>query len=194
MFRVFALFIVLTSCGYRWQPDYPHSSRPTIAVPFVKGDDDGSFTTEIIRALATSGIADVRLKSVDYRLEVTVISSTLETIGYRKDKQKVDREINRNMVATEARKAITIEATLYKGVSEEIAYGPYSIQGDADYDYVDGDSYQDLTFVDSKGFTQAVLPFSLGQLESPESAQEAAIRPLYAHLAKKIVDVISAEW
>ena len=192
-----ALFMAisfLTGCGYRWQPEYPYQERPSITVLFAKGDEDGTLTQEIVRAIAVSGIADVRSRDGDYRLEIKVIDSTNETIGWRKDEQKVDGKIQRNMVAREARKTISIEATFFKGDSEQIAYGPYSITADADYDYVDGDSYEDLTFLNSAGKTQAVLPFSLGQLEPYESAQEATVRPLYSRLAQKVVDVISSEW
>jgi len=188
------VFLLLTGCGYRWQPDYPQACRPSITIPFISGDEDGSFTSEMARAIAVSGIADVHFKDGDYRLEIKILKTVRETIGFRKDKQKVDGQIKKNMVACEARKIISIEATLFQGNSEEIAYGPYLLTGDVDFDYVDGDSYQDLTFVNPHGIAQAVLPFSLGQLESYESAQEAAVRPLYSSLAQKVVDVISSEW
>lgn len=160
VFPFLLLLVLLASCGYRWQPEYPTASRPTIAVPFASGDDDGAFTNEIVRAFASSGLADIRLRDADFRLQVAILNTTTETIGYRKDRQKVDGKIKRNMVGDEGRKIISIEATLFKGGTDEIAYGPYSITADADYDFVDGDSYQDLTFVDPKGITQAVLPFS----------------------------------
>lgn len=193
MWRVLPILFLVAGCGYRWQPEYPHGSRPTLTIPFATGDEDGSLTNEIVRAVTFSGIADVRFKEADYRLQIKILESNNETIGFRLDRQKVDGKIKKNMVSCEARKTVSIEATLFKGKTDEIAYGPYKITSDADYDYVDGDSYQDLTF-SKNGVTQAVLPFSLGQLESYESAQEAAVRPLYSHLAQKVVDVISSEW
>jgi hypothetical protein len=51
-----------------------------------------------------------------------------------------------------------------------------------------------LTFINPAGTLVTVLPFSLGQLESVESAQEAAARPLYSRIAQKVVDAISSEW
>jgi hypothetical protein len=98
----------------------------------------------------------------------------------------------RNLLAVEGRRNMTLEAILYRG--SEIAAGPYKVSAGADYDYLDGDSIQDLTFTAPTGATLTVLPFSLGQLEPPEAAQEAAAKPLYARLAQKIADALSMAW
>lgn len=161
-----------------------------MTLPFVKGDDDGFFTAEMSRALSASGLADLRSFDGDYRLEISLLQGCLETIGFRKDRQKVNGKNKRNMVACEARKTLLAEVTLFSGSTNEIVFGPSQIEADTDLDYVDGDSYKDLTFVDLQGASQAVIPFSLGQLEAYESAQEAAKHPLYSRLAQKIIDVI----
>jgi hypothetical protein len=188
------LVILLTGCGYRWQPDYPEKIRPTITVLFVNGDEEGFLTAEIISCLSVSGLVDVIHRGGDYRLEVFIKAGGNETIGFRRDPQKVDGKVRKNLLACEGRRAMAIEAILFRGNSQEIAYGPYLITADVDYDYVDGDSVQDLTFLGPDGKLITVLPFSLGQLESVESAQEAAGRPLYCRVAQKIVDAISSEW
>lgn len=183
--------LALTGCGYRWQPGEAESY--SITVPFIKGDEDGLFTSEVTRALAASGIADIRFHGGDYRLEISILQDSKETLGFRKDRQKVDGKTKRNMVACEARKNLSVEVTLFRGEGDEAVLGPYVLEADVDFDYVDGDSYQDLMFIDPHGVSQAVLPFSLGQLESYEAAQDAAMRPLYSRLAQKIVDVISSQ-
>ena len=181
-------------CAYRWQPDYPGFCRPSLSVQMIGSDDDGLFLGELIRALTVSGLVDFCVKGGDYRLVVKSIDSLNEVIGYRKDHHRVSNKIETTMTGCEARISRTVEVIVYKGDSEEIAYGPYVLLETSDYDYIDGDSYQDLTFLDSFGKMQSVLPFSLGQLEPYESAQSAALRPLYSHLAQKVVDVISSEW
>lgn len=182
--------VFLASCGYRWSPHEARLERPTFSLPFAVGDEDGLFTAEMSSALTASGLAHLRSSEGDFRLEITLLSEGLETIGFRKDKQKVNGKNKRNMVACEARKKIAAEVTLFSGSSDQIVFGPCRIEADTDLDYVDGDSYKDLTFVDPQGAPQAVLPFSLGQLEAYESAREAAKHPLYSRLAQKIVDVI----
>ncbi len=183
---------LLTSCGYRWNPDYPQGQRPTVTVPFAIGDEEGQLTAEMIRVLSTSGLVDVVSSGGDYALQVTIQSDGNETTGYRRDPQKVDGRVRKNLLAVEGRRSMTIEAALCRG--EEVVYGPYQITADADYDYVDQDSIQDLTFVNPQGGVVTVLPFSLGQLEPIEAAQEATNRPLYQRLSQKIVDALSSEW
>jgi hypothetical protein len=193
--RRFFLFLVLAGCGYRWQPETSHEiGRPTISVPYVLGDADGSLTAEIVRALAVSGFGEVRQWGARYRLEVAIIGAEGQTIGYRRDRQQISGESEKNLVACERRKTIAVRATLYESESDEALLGPFRIEGTSDFDYVDGDSIQDLVFIGPKGISQVVLPFSLGQLESSEAAEEAAHRPLWVQLAKKIVDSIFAAW
>lgn len=186
------LLLLLASCGYRWQPDYPTAARPTLTVPFVQGDEEGLLTAEIISSLSASGLVDVVQRGGDYRLQAVIQGGSNEDIGFRRDPQLVDGEVRKNLLAIEARRGLTLEATLWRG--EEIAAGPFLLTAHVDYDYVDGDSVQDLTFTNPAGQLITVLPFSLGQLESVEAAQEAASRPLYARLAQKVVDAIASTW
>ena len=118
-------FSFLASCGYRWEPDYPQATRPTVTVPFAVGDEDGQLTTEIIRILSTSGLVDVVSSGGDYKLQVSVTGNSNESIGFRVDPQKVDGKVRKNLLASEGRRSMTIEATLCRG--EEVAYGPYQI-------------------------------------------------------------------
>jgi hypothetical protein len=166
--------------------------RPTVTVPFVLGDEDGTLTAEIIRTLASSGLVDIVSFGGDYQLRAAVLGGSNESIGFREDRQKIDGKKRRSLLACEGRRTTTMEVSLMEG--EKVICGPYQISGDAEYDYVDGDSIQDLTFTNPKGEFVTVLPFSLGQLESAEAAQEASGRPLYARLAQKITDAISAAW
>ncbi len=116
----------------------------------------------------------------------------MEKIGFRIDPQLVDGKVRNNLLTTEERKSIAMEVSLCCG--NEVAFGPYQITADVDYDFVDGDSIRDLTFVSPAGETLTVLPFSLGQLEPVDSANEAAMRPLYRRLAQKIVDMVLSQF
>ncbi|MBX9744121.1 MAG: hypothetical protein K2X08_02790 [Chlamydiales bacterium] len=182
--------LLLTACGYHWQEPSLLGHRPSINISFITGDEDGLFTHELVQAITASGVANVSLREGDYRLDVSILRTAGERTGFRKDQQKVDGKIQRYMVACEARKIVAIEAVLCAPGTDEVVFGPYQIEADVDFDCIDQDSYKDLTFINPHGVAQAVLPFSLGQLEPYEAAQRAAARSLYAQLAQKIVDVI----
>ncbi|MBI5273248.1 MAG: hypothetical protein HY861_04625 [Chlamydiia bacterium] len=168
--------------------------RPTIAIPYVSGDADGSLTGEVVRAVALSGIGEVCQGEAQYRFQARIVHAETQPIGYRRDRQEIRGESQKNLVAAEERRTVMVEVALYEGDSERIVSGPFRIEAYSEYDYVDGDSIQDLVFFNSRGKSEVVLPFSLGQLESIESAQEAAMRPLNVRLAKKMVDAVFAEW
>jgi hypothetical protein len=165
--------------------------RPTLSVPFVAGDEDGTFTAAIIDSLSKSGLVRVGSQG-DYELRVSIVGEEEEKIGFRVDPQKIKGQVRQTLLPIEGRRSMTVEAALYTG--EKVAYGPYRLTAGAEYDFVDGDSIQDLTFVNPAGEVVTVLPFSLGQLEPVESAKQAATHPLYRQLAKKIVDVVGSNW
>ena len=183
-----------TGCGYQWHSEYSAAPRPVVVVPYIPGDESGLLTTEIISCLQTSGLAKVSATHGDFRLGLKILGERKDQIGYRRDPQKIKNEIQKNLLAAELRKTIDVEVTLFHGNTEEIAFGPYLISSWYDYDFVDGDSYQDLTFPGPLGVPVEVLPFSLGQLEDLAAAETAASKPLVHKLAQKIVDVISSEW
>jgi hypothetical protein len=124
----------------------------------------------------------------------SIAGSHVETVGYRRDKQKISGETKKNLVAAEERRVLTVELALYEISSDRVVYGPIRLDAEADYDYLDGDSMQDLAFKNPLGIQQTVLPFSLGQLEPKEAAHEAVARPLYEKIAKKIADAVLDGW
>jgi hypothetical protein len=192
LFSLIGLTSLLIGCGYHWEAEYPNGVRPSVSVPFIPNDADGTLTTAVIYALSASGLVDVVAAGGDYQLSIAIVSEDAEKIGFRVDPQKVDGKVRKNLLAVEGRKKLLVEASLCRGGS--VAFGPYKIEVDAEYDYVDGDSAQDLTFVNPSGTLVTVLPFSLGQLESIDAAEEAARKPLYQRLGQKIVDAILSEW
>ncbi len=181
------ILLLFQGCGYHWHQE---EDKPTLSVPFIAGDDDGSLTNEIIRTISASNIAQIRHNG-NYRLQASFKDLKTDTIGYRRDKQKVDGTISTNIVASEQRKSITLEIAIYQQSSNQIVFGPYTITTEIEYDFIDGDSIQDLVFINPQGIPTTVLPFSLGQLEPVEAAQEASSRPLNQKIARKIAEFVS---
>jgi hypothetical protein len=167
---------------------------PSISIPFVEGDSDGSLTYAIVEMISISGRAKVKQSRANYRLQVKIVGSNTQAIGYRRDKQKISGKSQKNLVRSEERTTRIIEMTLYEGNGDKILQGPVRLSADSDYDCLDGDSMQDLAFINPLGIQQTVLPFSLGQLESKEAAKEAATRPLNIKIAKKVANVLFDIW
>lgn len=178
----------LSGCGYRWAP----GEIRTVSVPYISGDEDGFFTSELIRQLSASHIAVASHAS--YRLQAAIVEDRIDSLGYRRDPQEVRGKIRKDLVQNEARKTITVDVSIYENQGEKPIFGPVRLSAAEEFDYIDGDSLLDLQFQNGAGKKIVVLPFSLGQLEPIESAQEAALRPLYCRLCQKIVDVISSQW
>ena len=183
-----SLCFLLTSCGYlAGKGDI--SSPISMNVPYVKGDKDGMLTAELICNVSSTGCFSYE-KTSHRILRVDITDLGNEQIGYRRDRHR-DGSIKKNVKATEGREKIAVNVSIYDENKGEVIWGPFSFQSDVDYDYVDQDSLQDLSFIDSGGNRQTVLAFSLGQLESIESAKDAALLPLYRSLAKKIAEALT---
>lgn len=177
-----SLLPLLNSCGYHWGS---MDSEKSIAIPYVYGDEDGSFSSELIHCFASGG-SYVR-EGAPHRLEVAIVQTQNETISYRIAPQKIDGKVKKQIVGDQDRKIVTAEFSLFEG--EKLVFGPHRVQASIDYDYYNGDSYQDLSF-EYGGKRLTALAFSLGQLESSEAAQQAASLPLYKRLSKKIFDCV----
>lgn len=187
--KLILLTLLLSSCQYQWNQEYNLSTIPTISIPYAKGDEDGTFTAELIRTISSLGIAKISKENPDFELQINLQDQGNQTIGYRWDKQKTSGELTTNIVACEARRSIQAECLLID-LKTNKPIGPYLLDADNDYDYVDGDCIHDLVFKNSEGIKTLVLPFSLGQLEPQEAAKDASTKPLYKRLSQKIADTL----
>ena len=188
-----ALLVLLSGCGYRFSDKQERQN--TISVPFIKGDADGMLTSEIIQALSASGYFEFRKNNGNLELQVAILSDSDDRIGYRYDRNPTTGKLRKNIVGTENRETINIEAKLIDVYTQEVILGPEVISASADYDYVDSNSIRDLTFVNSDGHPTTIINFSLGQLDSIEGAHDDAQMPIFHKLAQKIVDgLIIRNW
>ena len=185
-------FLLLTSCGYNLGRSQ-NLDNVSVSVPYIKQDLSGHFTSELIKNLSYSSNLSYKYSNSDYVLCVKIIDSNTSQIGYKYDRNNENVRQN-NLRATEGRQKITASVELVDRISNSTKFGPFEVSASADFDYVDPDSLNDLSFIDPSGNRTTVLAFSLGQLESTENAKEAVSKPLYEQLSKKIVDAISAYW
>lgn len=184
-FLLFACF----GCSYKFK-DAPLGS---VNVPFITDDAEGYLTKSLIYQLSSDGIFNYESDHADYTLKVDILDTKNEKIGYRRDRDQQGNPL-KNLMPTESRQVIKAEVFLESNIDHKTVWGPVTITTDTDYDYVEQDSFKDLSFVNSYHERQDVLSFSLGQMESVGSAQVSALKPLYRKLARNIVDALKVDF
>lgn len=174
------LFFICTSCQYRFGTGTLPQEYRTISIPYVKGDESGILTSEIIKHLMMSGaLRYVTHEKGDLLLNVEILEIDDENIGFRYDRKKWG-ELKKSIIPTEMRLKMIVEVTLIDQSSQCTLKGPTRISATIDFDH---DYYN-----------SRCISFSLGQLNDIEAAREAAIGPLNRHLAEKIVDYVINSW
>lgn len=191
MRTVLLLFLILfASCGYRF--DSCDEGRRTISVPYVQGDYEGKLTDAIIRALSQSGAFEYQRNGGRYSLEVVIVGDNNERIGFRRDRSPNTGKVRKNIIGTENRRTLAAEITLIDTVADVRLLGPISVSASAEFDYVNENALNDLSFIDSFGVRESSIQFSLGQLDSKDFSERDVLLPIYHRLAQKIIDGILA--
>lgn len=189
-----ALLLLLSSCHYKFQdPDHLYSDEDstTISVPYIKGDSEGQLNQAVILAIAEYSSFEYRKEGGALTLDIAILTDTDQRIGFRYDRDPTTGARRPNVLGSENRRSIQAEVKLIDAYAGKVVAGPFLIQEEIDFDYVESSSIRDLTFTPPKGPSQTVIDFSLGQLDVIEDANEDARIPLYAKLAEKIARGIS---
>lgn len=173
--------LVLASCGYRIQAGDRVDVSRGINVPFVFGDIDGQLTQELVKELATRGCLIDQRDCCNLLLSVKLIEIRDENIGFRYDRKKREK-LTHSIVPVETRVFAKAQVSVEDLTRSCTLLGPVYIE--AWYDY-DNDYYYSQN---------GVNVFSLGQLSDYETAREAAKRPLYKVLSRKIADYVLVSW
>lgn len=182
----FSMFLFLSSCGYRVSTNLLYKERPRIGIPFVQGDLDGRLTSSVIQSITDSTNFQYTHSNPDVLLKIELVDKKFHTIGYQYDVRQSNEDFINRLVPNEGRWFVKVRLHIIDPETDEILYGPSEVEAFGDYDFVNFDTYHDLTFVDQAGVTRSVLQFSLGQLDAREGAREEALSVVYNKLAKEI--------
>lgn len=171
----------LAGCNYQFGRGELSQCYGTISVPYVKGDQHGELTTDIIKRLATSGAFRYIAEGGDLVLKVELIEFREENLEFRYDRKKTG-ERKHSIIPTETRLIALAEVLLVEGESGKVVRGPTRINASAEFDH---------TYYATRN---EVNIFSLGQLNDFDAARDAVMRPLNRNLAEKIVDYVINSW
>ena len=191
MNRLFPLLLLgLTSaCGYHFQ----QGPERTISISYAMGDQEGELTDALVREVATApGLIYVR-SGGELCLQVNILNTTEDKIDFRYDRGDKSGELRDNLLATENRKIVRAQVSLYNSCGECLM-GPMEVEASAEYDYADQNSLRDLSLIDAGKPKTSSISFSLGQLDTIDGAKCDATLPLYRLLAQKIVTGILAHY
>ncbi len=189
---VVGVLLLLTACGYRFEPQEEEASASTsvrtIAVPYIKGDPEGKLTSELIHQLSASGSFEYVRTGGELLLNAVIVSDNVDRIGYRFDRHGREGKRRHRLVGIENRRELIVEISLIDTRTDTILLEPTKVIAHTEYDYIDPYSVKDLLFFDEDAPPQRTITLSLGQLDSIEGAQDDSSTPIYRHLAQKIVE------
>jgi hypothetical protein len=178
----------VSSCGYHTASS---DDKTTVSIPYVEGDAQGQLTSELIRQITNSNLYRFVKSNGDLCLQVSIESDKSDIVGFQYDLTTKKGKIERNLMAEENRRTLTASVTLTDTSTQEVIVGPVDIKASTDYDYIDVNSLKTVSFINEQGKREKTISFSLGQLDSIEGAQDAALNPIYRQLAQKISQVLN---
>jgi hypothetical protein len=179
---LFLNLILLSGCrGYQFGNSELSECYSSIAVPYAENDFDGSFTTELIRQVVTSGVYEYTRTGADLLLKVRLLDFDTDNVGFRYYKNKHDK-LTSETIPVETRFSVIAEVTLIDRATGKTVLPTVRISAFTDFDH---DYYSTKNNINVE---------SLGQLTDYDEALDAADKPLYFNLSKKIVDYISDAW
>ncbi len=176
--RYLLLLTLLTACGYQLGERATLQQYRTISVPYVKCDDDGRFTEALVRAISRSHAFQYCDCGGQLILEASITSRGRENIGYEFD----ETAQKKRLLADEGRMIYVVEISVIDARRCCTVLGPFCVKAYVDYPF------------DPQSVNTDVSVFSLGQFVAIDAAEEAACRPLYEDLARKVVDYLASAW
>lgn len=151
-------------------------SEKKIYVKPVKGDFDGQWTADLIKAVASMGFVIVDEDLSDYVIDLEILNKSDENIGYDYARNSQNQRLD-YIVASEGR--LGIKAKVF--VKERISNKTYSkdLYASSDFDF-------DPNFLQNNA-----IAFSLGQFHHVDAAKDTAQEPLRRALVVKVIDYLS---
>lgn len=171
---------LLSGCGYHGESESPITNYHSITVPFVDGDEDGSLTSALVRAISTSCPIPYSQYSGDLILRAKILDIEEDNVGYRYDRKKSGK-IRKRLIPCETRLTVQVEVSVENRCGQAVL-PKVIITANEDFDH---DYYSSRNEINI---------FSLGQLSEVDAARDTVISPMNALISKKIVDYLSDSW
>lgn len=187
---VLTLPFLLIGCGYCKPTNQLGDDVAVLAVPLIRGDEDGLLRSDLAKEIAHSSGYSYSSSDARYRLDVTINSDSKETIGYVWDEEPITGAFIKRLYPNESRRKVKTTVSLYDLLEKKTVIAPFIVEGFADYDFVNPTALKNIEFKDGMDEDHSVLQYSLGQLDSEEGARLESFQPLSASLATQIMEAL----
>lgn len=167
--------LLTTSCG--WHLANQYGREHTVSVPYVSGDSDGLLTSNLVKEVEKQGAFRYVQDGGSLTLQVEILDTKSENIGYRFDPQKLFDKKHKT-IPSETRKKILAKVTLVNSATQAVVLGPAYILSASEFDH----QYYNLS--------HNINRFSLGQLTDIDTTSDVVDIPLYRQLSQDIASYL----
>ncbi len=180
LYPFLGLFL-LTGCGYRFSDTAKtREVCRTVSIPYIVGDQDGSFTSTLIHTLAASGKWKYHPNLGELTLKVSLVGTRNEEVGFTRSIQ--NGQLNKWISPNENRLSALVKVEMIETASQKTVLGPEYLSAGVIYDY-DPDFNADN-----------LVQFSLAQYNFQEISNRIAKAPLDERLSQIIIDFVENTW
>lgn len=151
-----------------------------MSIPYIEGDKNGEFTSQLTHKLANSGKWTYLPNCGQVTLKVSLVKTRDEEIGYSYAFQ--NGQINKWLVPNESRLSGLVKVELVETESQKTILGPTYLSSSVRYDY------------DASFNVNNLVRFSLAQYNFQEIAKRTAQTPLEEDLSVRIVEYLENAW
>ena len=180
-FLILLMGCLLTSCQYQFGRGELSQRYATLSIPYVKGDQKGELTANLIKQFSTSGAFRCISQGGDLILKIELLEFREENVEFRYDRKKTG-ELKKSLIPTETRVSAVAEVHLIEGGTGQTVRGPTHVTASVEFDHTYYATRDEINI------------FSLGQLNDFDAARDAIMHSLNRHLAEKIADYVINSW
>ena len=180
LYSFLGLFL-LTGCGYRFSDlDKPTALYRTVSIPYIEGDQDGTFTSTLIHTLAASGKWKYHPDNGELTLKVSLVGTRNEEVGFTRSIQ--NGQLNKWISPNENRLSALAKVEMIETASQKTVLGPEYLSAGVIYDY------------DPNFNADNLVQFSLAQYNFHEISNRIAKAPLDERLSQIIIEFVENAW
>lgn len=183
------LFIIpfLASCANYQQTGSGCGCTP-VAVELIKNDDRGLLRNALAARLSESRkFAYTSSATSRAKLVVDITKDSAENVGQGVIRDPKTKAMGDKFIPTEANRTLFAKVSVVDRDNGKDLIEPFVVSASVDFDFVEPTSVNAVRHYRANGDETTLLQYSMGQLDSRESALGESASSIYDQLSKKII-------